>query len=243
MSSCSKRHIVHLNCCSRKCQMKNLHKSQKNMCKSLKHYKANCDVTSLLNAPEDIHNQECSPLSCAACGRKENIERCDRCHLVGYCSKFCQNKTWYKHKQNCQQNHGIVEIQTDGHKKLMRETPVEHFQSTILQSPFNHAFDSAPKENYRIFGPYVRRRSDYVDFSIRKSLFHNINGIVILFQIGFLSLPLLGLILLIYIYDYFLFLLCCLFILSLFELDAQVGFSDQNLPVASRRHRRWRRHC
>lgn len=190
----------------------NLYKSHKDMCKSLKYYKPNCDVTSLLNAPEDVHNQECSPLSCAACGRKENIEKCDRCHLVGYCSKFCQHKNWYKHKQNCLQNHGIVEIQTDGHKKLRRETHVEHIQSTILQSPFNHAFDSAPKENYRIYGPYVRHRSDCVDFSIRKSLFRNINGIVILFEIGFLSLPLLGLLLLIgFTIGFFFFYVVCLF--------------------------------
>lgn len=227
MSSCSKCHIVHVSYCSRKCQMKNWHKSHKNMCKSLKTNEQNGDVTSLISAPEELHNQECSPVSCTSCGRK-----------------FGQNKNWYKHKQNCQQNHGIVEIQTDGYKKLIRKTHVEHLQSTIFQRTFIHVYDSAPNENFRIFGPNAMRRSDYVDFSIRKSLFRNINGIIILFEIIFLLLPLLGLVLLLCIDD--LFLLCCLFFLSSFELDAQVGFSDQNLPVVSRRHRRWRRrnwHC
>lgn len=196
MSSCSKCHIVHVSYCSRKCQMKNWHKSHKNMCKSLKTNEQNGDVTSLISAPEELDNQECSPVSCTACGRK-----------------FGQNKNWYKHKQNCQQNHGIVEIQTDGYKKLIRKTHVEHLQSTIFQRTFIHVYDSAPNENFRIFGPNAMRRSDYVDFSIRKSLFRNINGIIILFEIIFLLLPLLGLVLLLCIDD--LFLLCCLFFFKL----------------------------
>lgn len=239
MSSCSKCHIVSY--CSRKCQKKDRHKSHKNMYKSLENNEQNGDVTSLLSSSEELDNKECSPLSCATCGKKGNLERCDHCHFVVYCSKFCQNKNWYKHKQSCQQNQGIVEIHTDGYKKLIREGHVEHLQSTIHQRPFIHNNDTAPNENFSIYGPYAMRRSEYVDFSIRKSLFRNINGIIILFEIGFLSLPILGLVLLIYIYDFFLFLLCCLFIFSSFEIDTQVGVSDQDLPVVGRRHRRWRR--
>lgn len=69
--------------------MKNLYKLYKNMCKSFKYYKLNCDVIFLLNVLEDVYNQECLFLFCVVCGRKENIERCDCCYFVGYFFKFC----------------------------------------------------------------------------------------------------------------------------------------------------------
>lgn len=230
MSRCSKCHIVSY--CSRECQMKDWHKSHKKQCKKLENNEQKDDVMSILSFPEELHNQKYSPYSCATCGSNENLKKCDRCQLVAYCSKYCENKNWYNHKHGCEQNQEVVGvIETKGYKQLVRET-----QSRRLQSPYNPGFDLPNSESRERYGSYPMQRSNDVGLSIS-----NVNSISLLFDLGFLLISFLFL--LIFIFGSILFLLFCfcLCVFSSFEQEARMNFSDQNWSAVGRRHRRLRR--
>lgn len=90
--------------------MKDWHKLHIKQCKKLENNEQKDDVMSILSFPEEQHNQKYSPYSCATCGSIENLRGCDRCQLVAYCSKYCENKNWYNHKHGCEQNQEVVEV-------------------------------------------------------------------------------------------------------------------------------------
>lgn len=187
---------------------------------------------SILSFPEEQHNQKYSPHSCATCGSIENLRGCDRCQLVAYCSKYCENKNWYNHKHGCEQNQEVVVevIETKGYKQLVRET-----QSRRLQSPYNPVFDLPNSESRERYESYPMQRSNDIGLTIR-----NVYSISLLFDLGFLSISFLFL--LIFIFGSILFLFCfCLCVFSSFEQEARMNFSDQNWSAVGRRHRRSRR--
>jgi len=45
-------------------------------------------------------------LCCRVCGKTEEIMRCGRCRVVGYCGKEHQREDWKGHKRNCVSNDG-----------------------------------------------------------------------------------------------------------------------------------------
>lgn len=157
------------------------------LCKGLENSEQKGDVTTILSAPDEQHNRENSPNSCAPCGSKENLKRCDHCQVVMYCSTFCQKEHWYQHKLSCQQNQDVVEIiQTGGYKKLIRETHVGRLLSRRFQTPYNPGIDLATTESRESYGSYPMRRSDDVELPIRNSTFRYNDSINILFELGFL---------------------------------------------------------
>ncbi|KAF2826141.1 hypothetical protein CC86DRAFT_466925 [Ophiobolus disseminans] len=42
-------------------------------------------------------------VKCESCGERENIKRCAKCKVVGYCGTACQKRGWKKHKKICAQ--------------------------------------------------------------------------------------------------------------------------------------------
>lgn len=154
-----------------------------------------------MSAPEELHNQESSPYSCAICRSEGNLKRCVDATLSCIVPNFVKNKYWYKHKHSWQQNQDVVEVlETDGYKQLVGKT-----QSRRLQRPYNPGFDLPTNESRERYGSYPMRRSDGVELPIRYS--------IILFDLGFIVLSFLFL--LIFIFGSFLFLLCfCLCFLA-----------------------------
>jgi hypothetical protein len=41
--------------------------------------------------------------NCDVCGKIEDVKRCSRCKIVGYCGAECQKKGWKSHKKVCSQ--------------------------------------------------------------------------------------------------------------------------------------------
>lgn len=79
-----------------------------------------------LPSQQQVREKGHSTVECSGCGAQAPRYACQRCHLVRYCSKACQQKDWQLHKQSCEAGELLVVKRTFLEvplKNSLRSTP------------------------------------------------------------------------------------------------------------------------
>jgi hypothetical protein len=42
-------------------------------------------------------------IKCETCGKRDDVKRCAKCTVIGYCGAACQTSNWKEHKKICAQ--------------------------------------------------------------------------------------------------------------------------------------------